>query len=112
MTGYVGAEIYMLYSKTYFCIVNNHSQFPVVKQIDGLSDDSLFKICKFLFAEYDLPRKKCLMLSQNLFQRCSGNLQMPEYTLGYIIIIQPSEQWTKRGMHKVCTTHHEEMFWN
>ena len=39
------------------CIVDCHSEFSVVKQMDGLSADSIIKIWKIIFLKYGLPRK-------------------------------------------------------
>ena len=37
------------------CIVDYHSKFPVIKQVKGLSADSLINIFKITFSEYRLP---------------------------------------------------------
>ena len=47
----VGADIVMLNHKTYLCIVDYHSMFPVMKETDGISADSLIEMCKILFVE-------------------------------------------------------------
>ena len=53
----VDADICMLNNKTYFCIVDYHSKFPVMKLMDGLSVDSVIKTCIIIFAEYTLSNK-------------------------------------------------------
>ena len=37
----IGTDVYQLNNKSYICIVDYHSKFPVVKRMDGLSADSL-----------------------------------------------------------------------
>ena len=49
--------MFMINSKTYFCIVDYHSKFPVVKQTGGVSAVSLIKRCKIIFSEYGFLRK-------------------------------------------------------
>ena len=44
-------------TETYLCVVDYHSKFPVVKQIDGLTTESLIKMCKIIFTEYGFPRR-------------------------------------------------------
>ena len=39
----VDADIFMLNNKTYLCVVDYHSKFPVMKGTDGLCADSLIK---------------------------------------------------------------------
>ena len=49
-----GAEVFILNNKTYMCIVEYHSSFPVMKLTVRLSAGSFIKICKIIFAEYEL----------------------------------------------------------
>ena len=49
------------------------------------------------------------MLASFCFREIFEILWVPEYPSGHIIIIQPSEQWTSRAMHKVNKVHPEEM---
>ena len=81
----------MLSNKTYLCIVDYHSKFLVVKQMDRLSADSLIITCEITFSGYGIPSIKCLMLAQMLFLRVAGIMQVPEYPSGHIIIIKLSE---------------------
>ena len=51
----IGADVFQLNSKNYICLVNYHSKFPVIKQMNGLSADSLIAAVKVIFAEYHIP---------------------------------------------------------
>ena len=53
----VGAYICSLNSKHYLFIVDHHSKFSVIKQIDGFSADNVIKTRKIIFVEYGLPCK-------------------------------------------------------
>ena len=44
-------ETCMNSNKYYPCIVDYHSKFPVVKEVEGLSTDILMKTCKIIFLE-------------------------------------------------------------
>ena len=56
--GSIGADMFTLNNKCYLCIVDYHSKFPVIKKTENLSADSLILMCKVIFAEYRLPKKK------------------------------------------------------
>ena len=51
------ADMSTLNNKQYFCIVDYHSKFLIMKKPKDLSADSLILICKIIFAEYKVPRK-------------------------------------------------------
>ena len=51
----VGADVFHLKNKHYFCIVHYNSKFPVVKRLEGLSADNLISTVKIIFAEYGVP---------------------------------------------------------
>ena len=58
-------------------MVNYHSKFPVIKQVEGFSTDNLMKMCKMVFSEYGLPSKIVSDLGTNFlsekledFSRC------------------------------------------
>ena len=53
----VGAEIFIMSNKNYLCIVENHSKFPIIKQVKGYSVDNLIRACKIICAEYRLSCK-------------------------------------------------------
>ena len=53
----LGADIFHLNNKKYLCIIDNHSKFPVVKQMEGLSTESLIATTKVIFAEYGIPHR-------------------------------------------------------
>ena len=69
----VGTDIFMLNTKKYFCILDYHCKFPVMKLIDGLNADSLIKTCKVTFTEYTFLRKMVSDDSKILFQSRSLN---------------------------------------
>ena len=48
----VGAYIFTTNNKHYLCILNYHSQFPVIKQVERFSSYNLIKTCNFIFSEY------------------------------------------------------------
>ena len=43
--------------QNYLCIVDYHSKFPVIKETEHLSANSLMMKCKIIFSEYGLPKK-------------------------------------------------------
>ena len=45
----VGADTLTINNKHCFCIVDYHSQFPVIKQVEGINVDNLIKIQDFQF---------------------------------------------------------------
>ena len=49
--------MFTLHNKNYLCIVDYHSKFPVFKQMEDLSADSLIVTCQIIFAEFGLPKK-------------------------------------------------------
>ena len=55
----------LLNNKMYLCIVGCHSKFPVLKLTDGISCDSLFRMCRIVFADHQIPRKLMLDASTN-----------------------------------------------
>ena len=53
----VSIDTFSLHNKNYFCIVDYHSKFPVIKKMEGLSADNLILACKVIFSEYGIPKK-------------------------------------------------------
>ena len=49
--------MFTLHNKNYLCIVDYHSKFPVIQEMEDLSADSLILTCNIIFAEYRLPNK-------------------------------------------------------
>ena len=49
---YFGADIFTINNKHYFCTVDYHNKFPVIKQVEGLSTGYLVKICQIIIT-YD-----------------------------------------------------------
>ena len=45
----VGAYMFTLHNKTYLCIVDYHSKFPIIKKTEDLAADSLILACKIIF---------------------------------------------------------------
>ena len=65
----VGANIFTIKNKHCLSIVDYHSKFPVMKQVEGLSADNLTKTHKINFVEYKI--NLCQKQRQILFQRIS-----------------------------------------
>ena len=61
----LGADMFTLNSKAFLCVVHYHRKFPVVKVNDGLSADSLIKICTIIFSQYKHLRKLMADTSKN-----------------------------------------------
>ena len=53
----LGADVFHFNNKKYLCLVDYHSEFPVVKKMDGLSTENLITTTKVIFAEYGIPHK-------------------------------------------------------
>ena len=55
--GSCSADIFTINSKHNLCLKDYHSQFPVVKQVEGFSADNPIKTCQIIFSEYGLHSK-------------------------------------------------------
>ena len=53
----IGADAFQLRKKNYLCIVDYHSKFPVIKNMEGLSAESCIAVAKRIFAEYGIPHR-------------------------------------------------------
>ena len=53
----LGADVSHFNNKNYWCMVDYHSKFPVIKRMEGLSTESLITTIKIIFAEYEIPQK-------------------------------------------------------
>ena len=53
----LGGEVFHFNNKNYLCIVDYHIKFPVIKQMERLSTESLLATTKVIFAEYGKPHK-------------------------------------------------------
>ena len=51
---YVGADIITINNKHYLCILDYHSRFLVIKNVEGFSVDNIIKIYKIIFSENGL----------------------------------------------------------
>ena len=51
----IGADMFTLNNIHYLYIIGYHSKFPIIKNTEGMSADSLLLTCKIIFAEYGLP---------------------------------------------------------
>ena len=49
--------MFTLHKRSYLCIVDYHSKFPVIKTTEDISADSLILTCKIIYSEYGLPKK-------------------------------------------------------
>ena len=53
----IGTDMFTLYNRHYLCVVNDHSEFPIIKKTEDLSPDSLILTCNIIFAEYGIQKK-------------------------------------------------------
>ena len=53
----VEADVFTINNKHYLCILDYHSKFPVVKQVEGFSTDNLINACKIISSEYGMSSK-------------------------------------------------------
>ena len=53
----LGADVFHFNNKSYLCIVDYHSKFPIIKRMEGLSTESLITTRKVIFAKYGIPCK-------------------------------------------------------
>ena len=78
----VGVDMFTLHNKNYLCIVDYHHKFPVIKETDDLSADSLIVACKIIFPEYCLPKRIMSYAGGNCssdkFQRFCQNLNIQQ----------------------------------
>ena len=102
----VGADRFTINSKNYLCIVDYHSSFLVVKQVEGSSADNLTKHARLSFQTMDCPVKQFQTLVKTLFQRKRKFLQVTQHMSPGIIIIYSSMQWTSRNIYKICQKNH------
>ena len=50
--------MFTLHNRNYFCILDYHSNFPVIKKMEDLSAaDSLIRTHRIIISEYGLPKK-------------------------------------------------------
>ena len=49
--------MFTLNNKSYLCIVDYHSKFPIVKKAEDMSADSSILASKTIFSEFGLPKK-------------------------------------------------------
>ena len=52
-----GTNVFHFNKKTYLCIVDYHSKFPMAKRLEGLSAENLITAVKVIFTEYGIPCK-------------------------------------------------------
>ena len=88
-----------LHSKNYLCIVDYHSKFPVIKNNEDLSADSLILACKSIFSEYCLPKKIMSVARGNFisdkFKRFCQNLNIEQ-------VVSSIYQHQRDGQVDVC----------
>ena len=53
----LGADVFHFNNKNHLCIVDYHSEFPVIKGLEGLSAESLITTTKVIFPEYGISPK-------------------------------------------------------
>ena len=49
--------MFTLYNKYYLCIVDYHSQYPIVKRAEDMSAESLILACMAIISEYGLQTR-------------------------------------------------------
>ena len=52
-----GTDVFHFNNKNYLWLVDYHSEFPIVKRLEGLSAESLITTIKVIFTEYGIPHK-------------------------------------------------------
>ena len=50
-------DVFHFNNKNYLCIVDYHSEFPVIKRLEGLSTENLIPTAKVIFTECGIPCK-------------------------------------------------------
>ena len=50
-------DLFTINSSSFFCVVDYHNKFPMVKWAERLSTDSLILCCEIIFAENRLLKK-------------------------------------------------------
>ena len=63
----IGTDIFTFNDIHFLDIVDYHSQFPVVKQVDGLSAEQLIRSCKSMSTKYGPPCKIVWSGGSNFF---------------------------------------------
>ena len=53
----LGTDVFNFNNKNYLCIVDYHSEFPMVKRLEGLSAENLITTVKVIFAKYGILHK-------------------------------------------------------
>ena len=53
----VGVDIFNINNNNYFCIIDYHSKFSIIKKTADLSVDSLILAGKLFFSEYRIPKR-------------------------------------------------------
>ena len=53
----IGTDIFHFNNKNYLCIIDYNSKFLVVKELEGLSVESLINTTKIIFTKYGIPQK-------------------------------------------------------
>ena len=69
----VGADIFTIDNKCYLHIVDYHSKFPIIEQVEGFGTENLIKTCK-IFLEYGLTRKMVSDVSTNFISEKFENV--------------------------------------
>ena len=79
----VRADIFTINNKCYHCIVDYHSNFLVIKQVEGFSADNLIQTCKIICSEYGLLSKIVSHIGTKLL---SEKLKTSASNLPYIML--------------------------
>ena len=96
----LGADVFHFNNKNYLCIIDYHSEFPVIKKMKGLSTESLITTTKVTFAEYGIPYKIMSDSGTNFcFTQVQKVLQQPQHQACSVISVSPPNQWEGQSQH-------------
>ena len=108
----VGADIFTIDNKCYLHIVDYHSKFPIIEEVEGFGAENRIKICKIFFRIWT-DQKNGFRCEHKLHIREVWKLlQETSHTSCSIIIIQSSKQLTGKGMNKICQKNYEKILWD
>ena len=102
-SGEVGTS--MINNKYNFHIVNNHSIFLIVKQMEGFNTDNLIKTCRM----YRLPNKIVLDAGTTFFTKKFENFYQRFSICHLVSPYYNCQSIEKQKMHHICQENHEKM---
>ena len=66
-------DIFAISNKQFYCIIDCHRKFLVVKQVEGFITNNQIKMYKIIFSEYRLSSKKVSNIGTNFISEKSKN---------------------------------------